>query len=401
LRTQALDNGGERMAIREYTEFCAPTKLMFGYETSLDAGKEAAELGAARVMIITDKVVAGAGLVDKVREGLETYELELVELYDKVPVNSEVEICKEIAAIGIEGGVDTLISVGGGSVIDTAKGANILLGVGGDLLEDWQGTHLVPEPLKNHIAIPTTAGTGAEVTLGAVIKDASAGQKISFNSKYLLPHVAILDPALTVSMPPGLTAATGIDALTHAVESFTSLEHNIFGDAFSFMALKTVFENLRTAFEDGEDLEARGNMLLAASLGGMALSTTMSIGGCHAMAHAAGGLSPVSHGVANAIILPVMMEYNLEHCTDRYAELAPAIGVDTRGMNELAAAKAVTDALTEFIMSFGLPRTLKDAGADKAMAERMAAEAMGDGQMYANPREADEDEIMELFFKLL
>lgn len=389
------------MALKEYCEFYAPTKLMYGYETSLDAGKEAADLGAEKVMIITDKVVAGAGLVDKVKDGLETYELDLVEFYDGVPVNSEIDVCKEIAGIGKDKGVDTIISVGGGSVIDTAKGANILLGVGGDLLEDWQGTHLVPEPLKNHIAIPTTAGTGAEVSLGAVIKDTAAGQKISFNSKYLLPNVAILDPSLSVSMPPGLTAATGIDALTHAVESFTSLEHAIFSDAFSFMAVKTVFDNLRTAFEDGEDLEARGSMLLAASLGGMALSTTMSIGGCHAMAHAAGGLSPVSHGVANAIILPVMMEYNLEYCPDRYAELAPAVGINAHGMDELEAAKAVTDAIADFIISFGLPQTLKEAGADRAMAERMASEAMGDGQMYANPREADEEEITDLFFRLL
>ena len=389
------------MALKEYCEFFSPTKVMYGYDTAEDAGNEAAELGGEAVMIITDKVVSEAGLVDKVKSGIEKSGLELVELYDEVPVNSEIEVCRQIAEIGIAKGVDTIISVGGGSVIDTAKGANILLGVGGDLLEDWQGTHLVPEPLKKHLAIPTTAGTGAEVTLGAVIKDTAAGQKVTFNSKHLLPDIAILDPALSVSMPPKLTAATGVDALTHAVESFSSLEHAIFSDAFCFMAVKTVFDNLQAAVDDGSDIEARGNMLLAANLGGMALSNTMSIGACHAMAHAAGGLSPVTHGVANAIILPIVMGFNLESCADRYAELAPAVGVDIEGMDELEAAQAVIEKITGFIMSFGLPRTLREVGADPALAERMASEAMGDGQMYANPREAEEDDIVELFKKLL
>jgi len=286
-------------------------------------------------------------------------------------------------------------------VIDTAKGANILLGVGGDLLEDWQGTHLVPEPLKKHISIPTTSGTGAEVSLGAVIKHSPGGQKISFNSKYLLPDVAVLDPGLTASMPPGLTAATGIDALTHAIESYSSLEHSPAADALSYYCVSAILEYLPKAFEDGGDMEARGFMLVAANLAGTALSTTMSIGACHAMAHAAGGLSPVSHGVANSIILPVVMEYNIEHCADRYAGLARAAGIETSRMSEADAARAFVERITAFVAGFGLPRTLAEAGADPALAERMTDEAMGDGQLYGNPREAEHNEILELFRKLL
>jgi alcohol dehydrogenase class IV len=389
------------MRLNEYFEFCVSTKVMYGENLAAEVGGEAETLGGTKAIIITDKGVLEAGMVEPVKKSLEDSSLELVEVYSGVPVNSEVEICKEISELGKAKGVDTFVSVGGGSVIDTTKGANILLGVGGDLLEDWQGTHLVPEPLKKHIAIPTTAGTGAEVSLGAVIKNTPTGQKISFNSKYLLPDVAILDPMLTVSMPPRLTASTGIDALTHGVESFTSLEHSPPSDAFSYYAVQTILANLPTAFKNGKDLEARGYMLIAANMGGTALSTILSIGACHGMAHAAGGLSPVEHGVANAIILPVVMEYNLEHCADRYAGLAGAVGVDVSGLDEIEAAKKVTGRITEFIRGFGLPQTLKEAGADPALAERMAEEAMGDGQMYGNPHEADYDEILALFKRLL
>lgn len=389
------------MSLKEYFEFFAPTKVMYGQNLAEDVGAEAEVLGGTAAMVITDDGILGAGLVDKVKQSLEESFVNLVTVYSGVPVNSEVEVCKEIAEIGMANGVDTLVSVGGGSVMDTAKGVNILLGVGGDLLEDWQGTHLVPEPLKKHIAIPTTAGTGAEVTLGAVIKHSPGGQKITFNSKYLLPDVAILDPELTLSMPPALTAATGIDALTHAIESFSSLEHSAPSDALSYYCVGTVFKNLKRAVEDGEDLDARGYMLIAANLAGTALSTTLSIGACHAMAHAAGGLSPVTHGVANAIILPHVMEYNLDHCADRYAELATAAGVNAAGMSEREAARAFVDAVTGFIAGFGLPRTLKEAGADPSLAERMTEEAMGDGQMYGNPHEADFDEIRGLYEKLL
>ena len=389
------------MALNEYYEFYHPTKVMFGQGLTEDVGAEAEALGATSAMILTDKGVLGAGLVDAIKASIENSNVDLIQVFSDVPVNSEVDVCRKVAEIGKANLVDLLISVGGGSVIDTAKGANILLGVGGDLMEDWQGTHLIPEPLKRHIAIPTTAGTGAEVSLGAIIKNTPTGQKITFNSKYLLPDVAVLDPNLTVTLPASLTAATGIDALTHAVESFTSLEHQPPADAFCMYSVEAIFENLPRVMDNPADLEARGYMLVAANLAGNALSHTLSIGACHAMAHAAGGLSPVSHGVANAIILPSVMKFNLEAAADRYAALAPFVGVDTSGLDELDAAAKVIEAITDFIASLGLPRTLKEAGGDIAMAERMTEEAMGDGQMFGNPRQAEFEEILTLYEGLL
>lgn len=389
------------MALNEYYEFYHPTKVMFGQGLTEDVGAEAEALGATSAMILTDKGVLGAGLVDAIKASIENSNVDLIQVFSDVPVNSEVEVCRKVAEIGKANLVDLLISVGGGSVIDTAKGANILLGVGGDLMEDWQGTHLIPEPLKHHIAIPTTAGTGAEVTLGAIIKNTPTGQKITFNSKYLLPDVAVLDPCLTETLPKALTAATGLDALTHAVESFTSLEHLAPSDAFCTYAVEKVMKYLPVAIEDGSDMEARGYMLIAANMAGTALSHTLSIGACHAMAHAAGGLSPVTHGLANAIILPSVMRFNCDAAADRFAALAPFVGVDVTGVEESVAAMRVIEAIAEFILSFGLPQTLKEAGADAAMAERMTEEAMGDGQMFGNPREADFDEIKDLYEDLL
>ncbi len=389
------------MAFQDYFEFFSPTKVMYGPGLAEEIGAEVEGLGGSAAMIITDKGIIGAGLLDAVQKSVEDCGVDLVVVYSDVPVNSEVAVCQEIARIGRENDVDTLVSIGGGSVIDTTKGVNILLGVGGDLMEDWQGTHLIPEPLKRHIAIPTTAGTGAEVSLGAIIKNTPTGQKITFNSKYLLPDVAVLDPNLTVTLPASLTAATGIDALTHAVESFTSLEHQPPADAFCMYSVEAIFENLPRVMDNPADLEARGYMLVAANLAGNALSHTLSIGACHAMAHAAGGLSPVSHGVANAIILPSVMKFNLEAAADRYAALAPFVGVDTSCLDELDAAAKVIEAITDFIASLGLPGTLKEAGGDIAMAERMTEEAMGDGQMFGNPRQAEFEEILTLYEGLL
>ena len=266
------------MALNEYYEFYHPTKVMFGQGLTEDVGAEAEALGATSAMILTDKGVLGAGLVDAIKASIENSNVDLIQVFSDVPVNSEVDVCRKVAEIGKANLVDLLISVGGGSVIDTAKGANILLGVGGDLMEDWQGTHLIPEPLKHHIAIPTTAGTGAEVTLGAIIKNTPTGQKITFNSKYLLPDVAILDPILTETLPKGLTAATGLDALTHAVESFTSLEHLPPSDAFCTYAVEKIMKYLPVAIEDGSDMEARGYMLIAANMAGTALSRTRPVG---------------------------------------------------------------------------------------------------------------------------
>ncbi len=389
------------MPLREYYEFYSPGKTIYGANIASEVAQEAEQLGGTTAMIITDKGVLDAGLVEDVKNGIEKSSVELVEVYSDVPVNSEVEVCSEIAEIGKEKNVDILVSIGGGSVIDTAKGANILLGVGGDLLEDWQGTNLIPQPLKKHIAIPTTAGTGAEASLGAVIKHSPTNQKISFNSPYLIPDVAILDPSMTISMPPSLTAATGIDALTHAIESFSSLEHAVHSDALSFYAVKLIYENLPMAFENGENIEARANMLIASNLAGSAISTTLSIGACHAMAHAVGGLTTVSHGVANAIILPAVMEFNIDYCSDRYAELAFAVGIETSGMSQADAARAFLEKIKDFIWSFGLPKTLKEAGVDPSLAEEMADAAMGDAQIYGNPREADYELILELFRSLL
>jgi len=380
--------------------FQVPGKLMFGEGLARDAGREARALGATKALIITDEGVKSAGLLNDVEKSLEENNVELVGIFSEIPPNSEIETCEKLARFASERGADILISVGGGSAIDTAKASNILLTYGGDLLEDWQGTLIIPGPLRKHIAIPTTAGTGSEVSIGAVIKNAENSEKISFGSEYLVPDVAILDPLMTVSLPPALTASTGIDALAHAVESFSSSVHSPISDAVCFSAVRMIYENLPVAFEDGSNLDARGAMLVAASMGGFGFSTVKSIGACHAMAHAVGGLTNVPHGLANAIILPVVMKYNLDFCTDRYAELARAMDPTLQGEERFLAEKAC-EMVEDFIRGFGIPSSLKEAGVESELAEKLAEEAMVDVQIYGNPRPATIEEILELFKSLL
>ncbi len=386
------------MSLKEYFEFHLPTKVIFGAGLAGQVGQEAEKLECSSAFLLTDKGVEGNGLVDPVRQSLEECSVELAGVYTHIPVNSEVQVVEEIAEKAK--GVDLLVSVGGGSVMDTAKGVSILLGVGGDLL-DWQGTFIIPKPLLKHIAITTTAGTGAEVTLGAVIRSKEEELKISFNSEYILPAIAILDPELTLTMPPRLTAATGIDALTHAVESFSSLEHNPPSDALAYQAINYIFKYLPRAYRAGADLEARSYMLVAADFGGICINHTMSIGACHALAHSVGGVYEVPHGLANAVLLPHIMEFNLEHAADRYAALAPAAGLDITNMSEGEAARFFVDRVKELIAGFDLPRALSEAGASHEKMEKLVEGAMGDAQIYSNPCPAEAEDVERLFIAAL
>ena len=382
------------MSLKEYFEFFLPTKVIFGAGLANEVGEEAEKLQCSSAFLLTDKGVEGAGLVDPVRQSLEECSVELAGIYTDIPVNSEIQVVKEIAEKAK--GVDLLVSVGGGSVMDTAKGVSILLGVGGDLL-DWQGSFIITQPLLKQIAIPTTAGTGAEVTLGAVIRSKEEELKISFSSEYILPAISILDPELTLTMPRKLTAATGIDALTHVVESFTSLEHNPPSDALAYQAVDYIFKYLPRAYLAGDDLEARSYMLIAADFGGICINHTMSIGACHALAHSVGGVYAVPHGLANAILLPHIMEFNLEHAVDRYAALAPAAGLDTSNMSEAESARTFIDQVKELIAGFDLPRRLSEAGASDKKMEKLVEGAMGDAQIYSNPRPAEAEDVEKLF----
>ena len=385
------------MPLPEYFQFQCRTKVIFGVGTINEVPDEIKALDSKRALIVTDKVVRNLDFFKKIVNILKSSDIKLVSIFDEVPVNSEIEIVNKGYKLAKEKNIDILIAVGGGSVIDTAKGMNIILTEGGDLLEDHQGVYLLKRPLKNLIAIPTTAGTGSEVTFAAVIKDPIQKLKISFISPYIAPNTAILDPNVTVSCPPKLTASTGMDALSHAIESIHSIQNELITDALALNAIRLINENLREAINNGENIEVRGNMLIAANMAGLAFTNAL-VGIVHAMAHALGGYCDVPHGIANSIMLPHGMEYNLEYCK-RYALVAKAFGIDIRGLSGKEAGKKAIDAVWQLTKDCDMPQKLREVGVEIEDLNKVAEDAMCDGSIYNNPREAKVEEIEELIGK--
>jgi alcohol dehydrogenase class IV len=293
-------------------------------------------------------------------------------------------------------GADILISVGGGSAIDTGKGMAICLTKGGKL-EDHAGLNILGGPLMPHIVIPTTAGTGSEVTYAAVIKDHEQKRKLLFADNYLIPNVAILDPNMTIGLPRDLTAATGMDALSHCVEAIHSMQREPIADGLALHGIKMIREFLPRAVENGKDVVARGQMLIAASIGGAAFSNAQ-VGMVHALAHCIGARFGVPHGVANSILLPHCILYNLDACPDRYSQIAEAMGKDVRGMESLKAGEQATLAIWEFTKALGMPQTLREVNVEESGLEQCANDALMDGSIVYNAKPIfDPDEILKVY----
>jgi alcohol dehydrogenase class IV len=376
-------------------EFQVRPRILYGPRSVHEVGFEARKLRAAQAVLVTDQGLVRAGLTGRIEAGLAGSGVTLSGIYDAVPPNSEVRFVDEGAAYARAAGCDVLIALGGGSVLDTAKGMNLLLTEGGALL-DYEGAGLLTRPLRPLIAIPTTAGTGSEVTIAAVIRDEAQGLKLEFNSPFLMPDVAILDPELTFSLPPGLTASTGMDALTHAIESYLSTGTQPLSDALAIGAIKLIAANLHRAVQHGSDLEARSSMLLASNMAGIAFSNAL-LGIVHAMAHPCGGRFGIPHGVANSILLPYGMEYNLPACSARLADLAVALGVDRHGMDDEAAARAGIAAVRRLARDCGLASRLSEVGVPHDGLAQLAADSQGDAMMFTNPLYAGEEDVLALY----
>ena len=268
--------------------------------------------------------------------------------------------------------------------MDTAKCAAILLREGGSLL-DYQGFQMLSRPQTPHIAIPTTAGTGSEVTYVAVVKDHERKRKMLFGDHHIIPNVAILDPELTVGLPALLTAATGLDALSHAVEALTSAQRQPLADALALHAIRLVREYLPVAVRVGTDISARGQMLIAASLGGAAFSNAQ-VGLVHAIAHTVGARHGVHHGVANAIAMPHVMRYNNDVAADRHRLIAEAMGVDVNGASDQESGRLAADHVASFSRALGLPSSFREAGVPESDLAACAEMAMSDGAIVYNAK---------------
>lgn len=389
------------MFIPQYYEFCCPVKIVSGLKALANLPFEMDSLGVRRALIVTDRGVVGAGILDKVKAVFEGSPCEIGDVYDQTPPDSSNRVVSQVAKLYAASKCDCFVAVGGGSCMDTAKAANIVVSEGHDDLMQLLGAERIKKPLQPFIAIPTTAGTGSEVTLAAVIRNENTDTKMAITSYRLLPNVAILDPKMTLTMPPKITAATGMDALTHAIEAYYCLQKNPVSDSFAIAAIKLIMEFMEPCIQNGKDENARLAMANASLLAGIAFSNSM-VGVVHSLAHAAGGIAHVPHGVANSIFLPWGMENNLEKAGEYIAELAPHLGAQLSGGTAdraKAAIKAVRDLRKKLFDLCGLPMTLKDAGVKEEQIPLIAKTAINDGAVTYNPEDVTYEVALDLLRK--
>ena len=380
-------------------------RIMYSPGVRRELGYEMSQLGGSKVVIFTDEGLIKAGVAEMVAKEVRNSDLQLVGIFDKILQDARINNINAAAEFYRKTGADAMVAVGGGSVMDTAKAVNTLIGSGEEdfqpLAEQaglWEGA----QPLPPHIAFPTTAGTGCEVTNAMVVLDTIAQAKLQVTHPYCNSDLAMLDPELTIKLPPKITASTGMDALTHAIEGVTSTAAEPISDALGLHAIRLIFKYLPIAVNDPENIDARGNMLIASTMAGMCFVNTMT-GAVHAMAHALGALYGIPHGSANAIMLPVIMDYNSEESPERYMMIADAMGLDVQGKEPLQAAKGAVDAVIRLKSEIGLTETLKDFNVPEE-AEKlkpMVELAGADGQISYNPRYLEEEDILGLYIKAI
>jgi len=384
---------------KDFYQYAGTTRVIAGRDLLESTGFEFQKEGARRVFVVTDEVIRGTGLVERVEAGVADGGLEVAGVYDQVPQDSSTHVCDDCAAAAKEAGADSFLAVGGGSVMDTAKVADAVFTHGGQA-RDQEGFYLMPREddgmgrpldIAPLACIPTTAGTGSEISMAAVIKDPEEKVKIEIADFPLFPRLAILDPESTRTLPPSVAAATGMDAMTHAIEGYVSTDWSPHQDARSLHALRMIRDNIERAVERGEeDEEARGNMLVAANL-----AMTIALGSAHAMSHPAGAHFGVPHGVANAIHLPHVIRHNAaggDEIADRYRDIGEIFDVTGRDIGD-----ALASHITGLVARLGLPTRLSQVGVPEDGIPALVEGAMGDGTTLLNPREMSEEDYAELY----
>ncbi len=360
-----------------------PTRLVHGPGALAQLGDALAVLGVSRPLLVTDPGVAAAGLAERALE-----QLDEPVVFDRVRPNPDVALVDEGAEVYRESGCDGLVALGGGSSIDTAKSIGVVARHGGSILSYEWGHDPIEQRVPPLVAIPTTSGTGSEVTLWAVITDHDRRIKFNVGGTPLIgPHVALIDPELTLGLPAAVTAASGMDALSHAIECYTCDYHQPFNDAVALLAIELAGTWLRSAVSNGSNLEARTHMAHAATLGGLAYGTE-SAGAAHAMSQSAGGVHDCPHGALTARVLGPVCEYNASAAPERYARIAVGLGVETSGMDALEAAHAGVDELYRLTEDVGIP-TMAELGFSEDEIPMLAKIAFEDPQTIGNAREVD------------
>lgn len=374
-------------------EFVLPTKIRFGNGISGELEKEIGNLGKKQICVITDKGIVNAGIIDKILRSMTKDRLGNITVFDEVEPNPRDTTVERACEIAKAKGVDVLVAIGGGSSIDVAKGVSVLLTNNG-IIQDYEGLDMVKEPPAPIIVIPTTVGTGSEVTFWSVITDTHRKFKMSVGSTLIAPKVALLDPELVENLPPAIIASTGMDAMTHAIEGYTCKVSEPITDACGIYAIKMIAQNIREAvFTDDKD--AKANMLLGSLIAGICFGNS-DIAGVHAMAEALGGMYDTPHGIANAILLPYVMEYNYVANTKKFAEIAAALGEPIDGYSERDAAYQSAVAIRKLNKDLNIP-TLRGVGVQEKDFDDLAYKSAINVSAESNPRKALKEDFLKIF----
>lgn len=378
-----------------------PRGIIYGLEASSLVGMEAKKLGR-KALLVAGSVMKEKGYVDLIKGRIESEGVKVV-TYIKDDAEPTVNHVKAGLELYLEEGCDLLVALGGGSAIDTAKAIGILATNGGSL-EDYMGMYKVKNPIPPLIAIPTTSGTGSEVTRFTVVTDTVKGVKMLIGSPLIIPTVAIDDPELTLTMPPKTTAATGIDAFTHAIEAYISKKSHPLTDVFARSAIGRIAKHLRRAWSVPDDIEARSQMMLASLEAGLAFSNS-SVTIVHGMSRPVGALFGVPHGLSNAVLLPICMEFCMVGSLEKFADVAELMGESVNGLSPWKAAEKAIEAIRQLCRDLRIPSTFTELGIDREKfvekIPKMSEDALASGSPANAPCVVTKEDIMELYKKVI
>ncbi len=384
--------------ITQTYQFRAPSVIVFGPGAAKEAGNHARGLGK-KALLVTDRNLEKFGLLKVVKSSLEASGVPF-NVYDQVVTEPTIAHAEEGLKAYKEAQADFLIAVGGGSPMDAAKAVAVLSRNPGKV-SDFMGANKIPNAGAPLICIPTTAGTGSEVTPFTIITDTARDVKMLIASSYVIPRVALVDPLMTPTMPREITAATGVDALTHAMEAYVSLKAQPITDTLALQAIRVIAANIRQAWSNGDNLEARTNMILGSLQAGLAFANS-SVALVHGMARPIGAYFHVAPGISNAALLPTVMEFSILGNPKKYAEIAAAMGEVTQGLPALQAAYLGAEGVRKLNQDLKIP-PLRALGVEEKkfhqVVEQMATDAIASGSPGNNPRKATPEEIVELYRK--
>ncbi len=382
------------MAFQDHFSYYGPTRLIMGRGTIGNIPQILNEQQVKKAQIVTDRGLVQAGVVARVTEILDESHI-AYSIYDGVEPNPPIRNVEACAVQYQSENCDFLLAIGGGSSMDVAKTSGVLVNHGGKITDYFIGEKPVPGPIPFLLCVPTTYGTASEVTPFAVITDDNHF-KGTVAGPYVIPDVGILDADMAVALPLPIAAATGMDALTHAIESYVSLMSNPISEGMALHAIRLISQNLRQAAYSDHNHEATQNMIIASTMAGFAFSQTR-LGNVHAMSHPVGGHYDVPHGIANSILLTRIMTYNRYACPEKFADIAAAMGEDVNGLGAVDASVLAVEAVQNLSSDVGIPATLGEAGAKAEGIHVMAEDAMKSGNIQINPRKTTIKDVIALY----